>query len=153
MDVDLSDHLGLEGPWADPPDSTVSALPVVVQLNVLEHLSPHRPRIARRGWPRSRGVEETLDAGIGEQLPRRSCWTGGRTASAATVTASSNTGSRSLDGRSHSWAFSGSTGPSVGHRRPGQRLSARSSPSRSPCRSTGRSAPLSRASLPRLPST
>ncbi len=38
MDTGLSDHSSLEGLWADHPDRAVSALPVVVQLNLLEHL-------------------------------------------------------------------------------------------------------------------
>ena len=41
MDTDLSDHSGLEDLWADHPNCTVPALPVVVQFNVLEHLPSH----------------------------------------------------------------------------------------------------------------
>ena len=41
MDTDLSDHSGLEDLWADHPNPTVPALPVVVQFNVLEHLPSH----------------------------------------------------------------------------------------------------------------
>jgi len=41
VDTDLSDHSGLEGLWADHPDCTVPTLPVVVQFNILEHLSSH----------------------------------------------------------------------------------------------------------------
>jgi len=41
VDTDLIDHTGLEGLWADHPNRTVPALPVVVYLDVLEHLPPH----------------------------------------------------------------------------------------------------------------
>lgn len=67
MDTGLSDHSSLEGHWADHPDRTVPALPVVVQLNVLEHLSPHRvPRLeslAMYGLDLE-AVEEALGARI-----------------------------------------------------------------------------------------
>lgn len=42
MDTHLSDHSGFEGLWADHSDGTVPAMPVVVQFNILEHLSFHR---------------------------------------------------------------------------------------------------------------
>lgn len=41
MDTDLSDHSGFESLRADHPNCTVPALPVVVQLNIFEHLSSH----------------------------------------------------------------------------------------------------------------
>ena len=41
MDTDLTDHSGLECLRADHPNRTVPALPVVVHLDVLEHLPPH----------------------------------------------------------------------------------------------------------------
>lgn len=41
MDTDLSDHSGLEGLRADHPNRTVPELPVVVHLDVLEHLPAH----------------------------------------------------------------------------------------------------------------
>lgn len=67
MDTDLSDHSGLEGLWADHPDRTVPALPVVVQLNVLEHLPSHgfpgRESLAMNGFDLET-VKEALGAGI-----------------------------------------------------------------------------------------
>lgn len=41
MDADLSDHSSLKGLRTDHPNLTVPALPVVVYLNVLEHLPEH----------------------------------------------------------------------------------------------------------------
>tara|TARA_R100001039_G_C1840364_1_gene101544 strand:- start:730 stop:900 length:171 start_codon:yes stop_codon:yes gene_type:complete len=39
MDTQLSDHSGFEGLWADHPDGAVPVIPVVVEFNILEHLS------------------------------------------------------------------------------------------------------------------
>ena len=67
MDTGLSDHSSLEGPWADHPDCAVQALPVVVQLNVLEHLPSHgfsgRESLAVNGLDLET-VKEALGAGI-----------------------------------------------------------------------------------------
>ena len=67
MDTDLSDHLGLEDLRADHPDGTVPALPVVVHLDVLEHLPPHgfpcREALAVNGFD-FETVKEAFSAGI-----------------------------------------------------------------------------------------
>lgn len=41
MDTALRDHSGLEGFWADHPNGTVPALPVVVHLDIFEYLLSH----------------------------------------------------------------------------------------------------------------
>lgn len=41
MHTSLSNHLGYKYLQTDHPEITVSALPVAVQVNVLEHLPPH----------------------------------------------------------------------------------------------------------------
>jgi len=41
VDTDLSDHSSLEGLRADHPNRTVSALLVVVDLDILEYLPTH----------------------------------------------------------------------------------------------------------------
>lgn len=67
MDTDLSDHSGFEGLRADHPDCTVPALPVVVQLNILEYLSSHGvpglESLAMDGF-NLEAVEEALGARI-----------------------------------------------------------------------------------------
>lgn len=40
VDIDLGDHLGLEGLNADHSNRTVQTLPVAVHLDVLEHFPP-----------------------------------------------------------------------------------------------------------------
>lgn len=67
MDTHLSDHSSFEGLWADHPDGTVPAMPVVVQLNILEHLSFHRtPSVKSLAVNRLdlEAVEEALGTGI-----------------------------------------------------------------------------------------
>lgn len=67
MGTDLSDHSGLEGLWTDYPNRTVPALPVVVQFNVLEHLSSHGlPRFESLTMDRLdlEAVKEVLGTGI-----------------------------------------------------------------------------------------
>ncbi|CDG56088.1 conserved hypothetical protein [Halomonas sp. A3H3] len=67
VETDLSDHSGLEGLWADHPDRTVPAVPVVVQLNVLAHLPSHgfsgRESLAVNGFDLEI-VKEALGSGI-----------------------------------------------------------------------------------------
>lgn len=41
MNTNPSHHSGLECLWADHSDSTVSMMTIVVQLNILEHISLH----------------------------------------------------------------------------------------------------------------
>lgn len=67
MDTNLSDHSGLEGLRADHPDRTVPALPVVVHLDVLEHLPPHSvPGLESLAMDRLdlEAMEEALGTGI-----------------------------------------------------------------------------------------
>jgi len=67
VDADLSDHSGFEGLRADHPDCTVSALPVVVQLNIREYLSSHGvPRLESltMNGLNLEAVEEALGARI-----------------------------------------------------------------------------------------
>lgn len=42
MDTCLCDHSNFEGYWADHPNGTVAALPIVVQFNVFEDLPLYR---------------------------------------------------------------------------------------------------------------
>tara|TARA_R110000796_G_scaffold252326_1_gene386101 strand:+ start:7302 stop:7559 length:258 start_codon:yes stop_codon:yes gene_type:complete len=68
VDTDLSDHSGLEGLRADHPNRTVPTLPVVVHLDVLEHLPPHGlSGLESLAMDRLdlEAVEEALGAGVG----------------------------------------------------------------------------------------
>lgn len=66
MDIEISDHSGLEGLWADHPNLYIPALPAVVQLNILEHLSAHNlPRFKRH--PHKQSL--SLDLGFFQQHP------------------------------------------------------------------------------------